>query len=164
MAVSRFRCLNPRFPFSVGQTYGDFVLPSNERLLDHKGFLGQFIKPAAIVVAHRTQPEIRVSSCGLVDQSRHTKFLREALQFAFTRWPIIEVHKMHLDPALTEESQRFLGIRTFISAENLNFHGGAVSGQVSWVAYYYMIAPLLMPILGVEMLPIRLELVQSCQK
>ena len=102
------------------------MLPANQGLLEHERFLGEFVEPAAVVVTHRPQSEICISSCGLVDQGGHSKFLREALQLALTGWPIIEVHEMHLYPALTEESQRFLGIRTFIGPENLDFHGSAV--------------------------------------
>jgi len=57
------------------------------------------------------------------DRISYPELLDEAPQLSRRGGPLLEIYEVGLHPALGEETQRLPGVRAFLDAEDLDFHG-----------------------------------------
>jgi hypothetical protein len=59
-----------------------------------------------------------------VYQVWNPELLRETLELAGRRGPLLEIDEVSFYPALGEEAQGLSSVGTFLETKNLDFHGG----------------------------------------
>lgn len=96
---------------------------ADKRHTKHQRLLGKLLQPALFTEPGRCQTTVEEPSRLAVDQSLHTEFLGETLQLSGGGGSLLEIDEVSLDPALGEESKGLTGIRAFLYAEDLDFHG-----------------------------------------
>ncbi len=124
---------NPRFPVGLGETNGQFGPESHKRLAQHHGFVTEAGDPPFVVIPDSRQPKVPVSSGGLVDQCGHAMLLDESHEFTAAGRPLLEIDKVGLHAAFTEEPKRLSSILVFLCSEYLYFQivPAAVTGPTA---------------------------------
>ena len=121
MATSSSRG-QPSLPRGLCRTDRESVPITDEWHLQDEWLAHQNLQPPLIAVAGGTQSELAVAPGGLVDESGHAEFLREARELAAGRGAFCEIDEVSLDATFGEESERLPGVRILLHSEDLSVH------------------------------------------
>src|ERR1043166_937246 len=120
---SRLRGGVPLVPGLLCGADGELLAVANERHAQDERLQAQFFEPVLVAEHRRPEAELAEATRVAVDQRGDAELLREAPQLADGSGPLVQVHEVHLDAALGEESQRRAGVGALADAEDLNLHG-----------------------------------------